>query len=219
MDSATRYIKLPSLLTLTLLALSACGQAPGAGKDSIAISNEASAIYKNIFDELCDCTSYILKNNKPTSYLDICNNTTISKHRERLKALGLDPATPEGSTRLKNEVYEKLYQNCPDLLVLTERKIQEEEGGKLLFRGELVSQKKLPNGLYEIVLKDNKDAKLKTFFAKTPLDEVHIRKFKPGYELTLEYEVVKNSKTNKDEYFLKEGGTSMSVGAVEVSNQ
>ena len=59
----------------------------------------------------------------------------------------------------------------------------------------------------------------KKFFAKNPLDDTQLKKYEPGYELTIEYEVVKNKATNKNEYYLKESGTVRSAGAIKVATQ
>ena len=94
----------------------------------------------------------------------------------------------------------------------------DEEAKKLLFKGEFVSQRKSATGEYEVTLKDSKTKEQKVFKAKNPFDENSVKNYLPGYELTIEYEVVKNSKTKKDEFHIKESGTVSSVGAVPVGN-
>ena len=98
-----------------------------------------------------------------------------------------------------------------------QKEYEDENARKLVFKGELVSQRKLPTGLYEIVMKA-KTNETKVFYSKNPLNETQIKKYEPGYELTIEYEIIRNNTTNKDEYFLKEGTVS-SVGAVKVTKQ
>ncbi|GAB2843367.1 hypothetical protein GCM10027043_52950 [Ferruginibacter profundus] len=151
--------------------------------------------------------------------MDSCYQSVLLKYKDSLKQLGFDPATQVGQLKLINEVLNKLYLNCPDLSKLMQKEYEDETAKKLLFKGELVSQTKLPSGLYEIAMKNVKTKETKMFYAKGPLYETQIKKYEPGYELTVEYEIVKNRATQKDEYFLKEYGTVSSVGAVKVTTQ
>ena len=95
----------------------------------------------------------------------------------------------------------------------------DEEAKKLLFKGEFVSQKKLTAGEYEIVLRSSTTKEQQVFKSKNPFDENSIKNYLPGYELTVEYEVVRNPKTKKDELYFKGNGIINSVGAVPVTSQ
>ena len=216
------YMKPLTFSTIILLTLSACGQTTNNGKgvsQTNSVSKDTTTIYRNISLETCNCTFSTMKNNKPSTSMDSCYKAALLKYNDSLKQLGFDPATQVGELKLANEVIGKLYRNCPDLSKLIQKEYADENAKKLLFKGELVSQTKLPSGLYEIVMKSVKSKETKTFFAKNPLDETQIKKYEPGYELTLEYEIVKNRATQKDEYFLKEYGTVSSVGAVKATTQ
>ncbi len=215
------YMKPLTFSTIILLTLSACGQNPnnkGVNQTS-SVSRDTTTIYRNISLETCNCTFSTMKNNKPSTSMDSCYQAILLKYNDSLRDLGFDPATQVGQNKLSNEVIGKLYRNCPDLSKLMQKEYADENAKKLLFKGELVSQTKLPSGLYEITLKNVKSKETKIFYAKNPLDETEIKKYEPGYELTLEYEIVKNKTTQKDEYFLKEYGKVSSVGAVKVATQ
>ncbi len=188
----------------------------GVGKSN-SFSKDTTTIYRNISLETCDCTFSTMKNNKPSTSMDSCYKAALLKYNDTLKQLGFDPATQVGEVKLANEVIGKLYGNCPDLSNLIQKEYADENAKKLFFKGELVSQTKLSSGLYEIVMKSVKSKEIKTFFAKNPLDEKQIKKYEPGYELTFEYEVLKDRITQKDEYFLKEYATVRSIGAVKVT--
>ena len=208
--------------TIVLLTLSACGQTPNSNKgvsQTSSFSKDTTTIYRNISLETCNCIFSTMKNNKPSTSMDSCYQTVLFKYNDSLKQLGFDPTTQVGQNKLLNEVVGKLYRNCPDLSKLMQKEYADDNAKKLLFKGEVVSQTKLPSGLYEIEMKNIKSKETKTFFAKNPLDETQIKKYEPGYELTLEYEILKNKTTQKDEYFLKEYGTVSSVGAVKVTTQ
>ena len=207
---------------MILITLSACGQSQNNNKgvsQTSSVSKDTTTIYRNISLEICNCTFTTMKNNKPSTTMDSCYQAVLLKYNDSLKYLGFDPATQVGQNKLSNEVVGKLYRNCPDLSKLMQKEYADENAKKLLFKGELVSQRKLPSGLYEIVMKNVKSKKTKIFYAKNPLDETQIKKYEPGYELTLEYEIVKNKSTQKDEYFFKEYGTESSVGAIKVTTQ
>ncbi len=185
----------------------------------ISISKDTTTIYRNISLETCNCIYSTMKNNKPSTSMDSCFQAVLLKYNDSLKQLGFDPATQIGQFKLSNEVVGKLYRNCPDLSKLIQREYEDKNAKKLLFKGELVSQAKLPSGVYQIVMKNVKSNQTKTFYAKNPLDEAQIKKYELGYELTVEYEIVKNNSTNKEEYHLKESATVSSVGAVKVTTQ
>ena len=216
------YMKPLTFSTIILLTLSACGQTSKSSKvvsQMSSVSKDTTTIYRNISLETCNCTFSTMKDNRPSTSIDSCYKAIVLKYNDSLKQLGFDPATQVGQFKLSNEVVGKLYQNCPDLSKLIQKEYEDENAKKLLFKGELVSQTKLPSGLYEIVIKNIKSKETKIFYAKSPLDETQIKKYEPSYELTIEYEIIKNKTTNKDEYFLKEFGTVSSVGAVKVTNQ
>jgi hypothetical protein len=196
------FMKPLTFSTIILLTLSACGQTPNSSKGvshTSSVSKDTTTIYRNISLETCNCTFSTMKNNKPSTSMDSCYQAVLLKYNDSLKQLGFDPATQVGQLKLSNEVVGKLYRNCPDL-------------SKLI-------QTKLRSGLYQIVMKNVKSNQTKTFYAKNPFDETQIKKYEPGYELTVEYEIVKNNSTNKEEYHLKEFGTVSSVGAVKATNQ
>ena len=207
---------------ISSFTLSACGQTSKSDKilkQRSSISNDTTTIFRNISLEICNCTFSTMKNNKPTTSVDSCYKAVLSKYKDSLKQLGVDPATPAGELKLFNEVFLNIYNHCPGLSKIIQKENEDENAKKLLFKGELVSQSKLPSGFYEIVMKNMKSNESKVFYAKRPLDETQIKKFEPGYELTIEYEVIKNKKTNKDEYYLKEFGIQSGVGAVKVTTQ
>ncbi|HEX6179916.1 MAG TPA: hypothetical protein VFZ47_01650 [Chitinophagaceae bacterium] len=156
-----------------------------------------------------------MKNNKPSTSLDSCYKVVIDKYTDTLKALGYDPASLSGQNKLLNEIS---LNQCRELYSLMQKEWSDEEAKKLLFKGEFVSQKKLPAGDYELTLKDSKTKELKIFKSKNPFDESSVKDYLPGYELTIEYEIIKNSKTKKDEFYIKESGTVSGVGTVPVRN-
>ncbi|MGQ0739576.1 MAG: hypothetical protein ACT4OJ_10985 [Bacteroidota bacterium] len=194
------------LLTITFLALSVCGQT----------TKDTAIIFRNLSFEICNCTFSKMKDNKPSATLDSCHKAMVLKYNESLKEVGIDPLTEVGIYKILNEVDRKLLINCPELTKLVQK---EYDGGKLKFSGELVSQKKLTSGLYEVIMMEVASKEIKTFLAKTLVDDSLINKYNPGYVLTLEYEIVKNQQTNKDEYYLKADGTFSIMGIMKVAAQ
>ncbi|MHA4847878.1 hypothetical protein ACX0G7_27170 [Flavitalea antarctica] len=200
----------------------ACGQTPKRERlvsQTDYITADTTEIYKTISLETCNCTFSTMRNNKPSTSIDSCYKAVLLKYTDTLKRLGFDPAKQVGQLKLVNEVVGKLQLNCPGLSKQIQKEYEAENKKKLLFNGELVSQTKISSGLYEIVMANKKSKEMKTFYAKTPLDETQIIKYEPGYEMTVEYEVVKNETTKKDENHLKEFGTVTSVGAVKATPQ
>lgn len=214
------YMKPLNIIVFLFVTLSSCGQTvstekqqPSANKPT---SQEALAVYQIMTSEICKCTSSTMKENKPSTTLDSCYKFVLTKYSDTLKSLGYDPASQVGKNKLLNEIR---LEKCRELFSLLQKEWSDEEAKKLLFKGEFVSQRKLETGEYEITLKDSKTKEQKIFKAKRPFDENSVKKYLPGYELTIEYEIVKNAKTDKEELYIKHGGTVSSVGAVPVTNQ
>jgi len=201
------------------MTLTSCGQTVKSDNQQSPYkltSKEALVVYQTMTSEICNCTSVTMKNNKPSTTLDSCYKIVLAKFTDTLKTLGYDLSTSAGQLRLSNEI--RLYQ-CEDLYSLMQKEWSDEEAKKLLFKGEFVSQKKLATGDYEIILKDSKTKEKKVFKAKNPFDENSVKQYLPGYELKIEYEIVRNSKTRKEELYIKENGTVSSAGTVPVTNQ
>jgi len=194
------------LLVVIFLTLSVCGQT----------TKDTTTIFRNLSLEICNCTFSKMKDNKPSGTLDSCHKALVLKYTDSLKQMGFDPITEVGFWKLYNEVDRKLYLNCPELTRLVQK---EYEGDKLKFSGELVSQKKLLSGLYEVTMSEVESKEIKIFLAKTSIDESLINKYERGYVMTVEYEVLKNKQTNKDEYYLKESGAFTIMGVIKAATQ
>lgn len=204
---------------LLFVTLSSCGQTVSTEKQKTInkpTSQEVLAVYQRMTIEICECTSSTMKNNKPSTSLDSCFKVVVNRYTDTLKILGYDPESSDGQIKLLNEI--RLYQ-CQNLYNLMQKEWSDEEANKLIFKGEFVSQKMLTTGEYEIILKDSKTKEQKIFKAKNAFDENSVKIYLSGYELTIEYEIVKNSKTKKEELYIKEGGTASSIGTVPVTSQ
>lgn len=208
-------MKFLAFSTIILLTLSACGQTPNSSKgisQTSSVSKDTTTIYRNISLETCSCTFSTMKNNKPSTSLDSCYKAVLLKYNDSLKLLGFDPVTQLGQIKLSNEVVGKLYRNCPDFFKLMQKEYADDNAKKLLFTGSIVSQIQLPSGELEIVLLDNKTKIKQAFKSKNSLyDSSSSDKNILSYETTIEYEIRHNSKTNKDEYYIKDGATGSGV--------
>lgn len=184
------------------LLLSACGQTSEAHSGITLRTAEKAdtTIYQRMLHKVCDCTSRTMRDNKPAKSLDSCYNVVVQQYTKRLKQQGVDPATPEGSEKLRNETSSILYFECRELSKLLLKEQEEEEAKRLIFTGPAVAEKRLPDGNYEIVIQDSKTKARKTFKSGFPIIGSTIVKIVPGTEINVEYEIKHNNKTNKDEY-------------------
>jgi len=210
----------PSIFTsLFLLTIAACGQNSNdkAALQTTAAPKDTVTIYKNLSAEVCGCTNLTMRNNKPSTTIDSCYKIVLAKYTDSLKSLGFDPATQKGSLKLSNEFIGKLYRNCPDLSRLMREENENSKTGKLFFTGTITSQKQLPNGEIEIVLTNAETKKQQTFKSQSFLtDPLKANKKTLSYQLTVEYEIKHNAKTNEDEYYINQNsGSTMSVQGVE----
>lgn len=208
-----------NIVVLLFVTLSSCGQTVSTDKQQTAnkpTSQEALAVYQRMTGEICNCTSSTMKNNKPSTSLDSCYKVVLDKYTDTLKALGYDPASSAGQNKLSNEI--RLYL-CRDMYSLLQKEWADDDAKKLLFKGTIVSQKKLPDGEIEIVMADAKTKEQKTFKSMSFLsDPSQTNKKLLEYEMTIEYEIKHNPKTKRDEYYIKEGGKNMTIGVEKVGN-
>jgi hypothetical protein len=208
-----------NIVVLIFVTLSSCGQTVSNDKQHTTYkptNQDALGVYQEMTSEICNCTSSTMKNNKPSTSLDSCYKVVLDKYTDTLKALGYDPASSVGQNKLSNEI--RLYL-CRDMYSLLQKEWADEDAKKLLFKGILVSQKRLPDGEVEIVMADAKTKEQKTFKSTFLLsDTSQTNKKLLEYEMTIEYEIRHNSKTKTDEYYIKEGGKNMTIGIQKVGN-
>ncbi len=199
-------------IVIFFATLSSCGQTVSTDKkqtDNKSTSHEVLTVYQSMTSEICNCTTNSMRNNKPSTTLDSCYTVTLEKYSATLKALGHDPASSIGQNMLHNEI--KLTR-CSDLYKLMHKEWEDEDANKLLFKGKIVSQKELSNGIIEIVMVDAKTKEQKTFKSMSFLsDPSQTNKNILEYELTIEYEVRHNSKTKQDEYYIKQDGKNKTI--------
>jgi hypothetical protein len=197
----------PSIFTsLILLGIAACGQKSNnnAASQTNSATKDTVTIYRNLSLEVCECTNLTMRNSRPSTTIDSCYKIILAKYTDSLKSLGFDPATSKGDIKLSNEFIGKLYRNCPDLSRLMREEYETENAKKLLFTGTIVSQKQLTNGEVEIVLINEETKKTQTFKSKSFLtDPSKTDRNNLNYQLTVEYEVIRNEKKIKTSITLK----------------
>jgi hypothetical protein len=129
--------------------------------------------------------------------------------------MGLDPSSTAGKNKLINGVR---FEQCKEMYNLLTKEQAAENAKKLLFKGEFVSQTKLSNGFYEIIVKDKKTNEQKAFKAKEQFDQNSVKNYLPGWEMTVEYEIVTNTKTKKQELYIKDAIQITTTGFTRVNN-
>ena len=161
-------------------------------------------VFRHFLADLCRCDFDGLKKSQGVDYdPNPCVKKLVAAYTDSFKRIGFDPATEKGLSKLRDVISHVYEGSCPEFDSLLMVRTAEEEAKKLYFKGNLVSQRPLPSGQYEVILQDAASAKVKTFLSPYPVDEsIFKQKCKPGYLLVLEYKVVKNKTSGKDEYFL-----------------
>lgn len=183
------------------------------------ISYDTAAIYRSITKELCNCLSREKDKHKPSVALDTCFKIVTEKFADTLKAIGVDISVSPVENSLMANVK---WMACGNILHLMEEEHAAEEATLLLVKGEFISQRKLATGEYEVILHENKTGKQKVLKSKNRFPEEIVKDEAPGYELTVEYKVVKNNTTGENELYIKdvlEGGRLEVMGAVKVQSQ
>jgi hypothetical protein len=219
------HLKLLQALPFFLLIISCNQKDKNKNLSAIdpSILKKRDSIYSVMSYEICD--SFLNKKDSSKSYISLLNNCcsiSINKHHSELMNLGIDSGTSAAKPNLENDVVKKVEFTCPDVFALVAKECNEEEyknnKGKLFFTGSLVSQTKLSSGRFEILIKDNKTSETRIFYSEDSIDETTIRKYEPGYSITVDYLITKNRITHKKEFILRKGAGISSVGAVKVEN-
>ncbi|HSC36629.1 MAG TPA: hypothetical protein VLD19_02110, partial [Chitinophagaceae bacterium] len=201
---------------------SACGQAHTPKIDTIISRTAASlkaedAIYNNMSNAICNCITTTMVDNKPYTVADSCYKQAIRQYTDGLKAIGRDVTSQKDYSNMINAMSVRLYRLCPAAASLFPQEYDDKN--KLLFKGSFVSQRKLPDGTCEVTLQDNTTKEQTVFKSKYPFDEKLVEDYLPGYELTMEYELIWNKTTEKNEYHLKESAPISTIGAKAVKKE
>lgn len=183
------------------------------------LSYDTAAIYRSITTEICNCLSREKENHKTSVAVDTCFKIVTAKFADTLKAIGVDISVSPVENNLAVNVK---WIRCGNIFHLMEEEHMAEEAKLLLVKGEFISQRKLATGEYEVILHENKTGKQKVLKSKNRFPEEIVKDEEPGYELTVEYKVVKNKTTGENELYIKdvlEGGRLDVIGAVKFQSQ
>jgi hypothetical protein len=167
------------------------------------MADEATlTVFEKMGVQLCNCTGKNMRNSKPSTSMNSCYEAVITKFTPELKKQGVDPASEKGRLKLGNEVLRIFQHACPSLhqLVLKEGK-ERAARDQPTFAGQLISGRKLPDGRFEVVLKDDDTEELRTFYSDEDVS-AQLLKFKPGSQLAIAYEIRKSKSTGLNEYYI-----------------
>ena len=177
---------------LFILFLS-CGEQPSADTPQSTDTTQiisSKTIYQTITDQICHCTTVSMRNNKPSATLDSCYKEAIDKNKDSLKRLGINLTTLNGYKALLNEIR---LEDCDVLDSLMQEQAKEAKAKRsmLSFTGQLISQTKVEVG-YELILRNDRTKEQKVFISHAPLNENSMRNLRPGFEVDVEYMIVRN---------------------------
>lgn len=180
------------LLTFCFLTLSSCGQ-----------NTNDKEIYDKMVSEICSC-SQTNQTQKASVQIDSCYKLSIRNNYKTLQKLGIDSATQDGQNKLYKEVMaNKFPLSCKYTYARLMKEFKEYNASKLTFTGKFISQ--TPNNkkkFYVLILQSIQTKEKKEFHSTISVDED-----KRNDEITVEYEVVKNKETNREELIVKNVST------------
>ena len=152
-----------------------------------------------MLSEICSC-AHSNQRQKASVIIYSCYQLSIKNHYEALQKLGIDSTTQDGQNRLYNEVMaNKFSLYCKDIQAKLEKEVEEDNASKLTFTGRFISQ--TPNykkKYYVLILQSTQTKEKKEFHSTMSLSE-NAR----NDDITVEYEVVKNKETNREELVVK----------------
>lgn len=197
-----------------LVILASCGD--NKNKSRKRAGNVKEHPWDNVTDSMmmqhCQCVFTTMRKNKPSTTEDSCWKIVSAKFEDTLKALGYYDQTSIRDYRSSPVLKMK---PCKEMYALIAKESEEERAKKLIFSGEIVSQKQRPNGEVEIVLINKIKHETKTFISKTFFENpAEANKKVSSYEIIIEYEVRRNPTTKQEEYFVKKQDQIMLIEAV-----
>lgn len=187
---------------------------------SCAQKGDPQKVYSDISKAFCGCV------NKDTlrssiQIADSCLKASLNQYYSSIQQEGLDSSSSNPS--FYKELTKNIKINCPeykDRLArevrqaweLENKNIQEEQ--KTTYSGSFVSQYKLPNGEYEIIVKSRIGHLSRTFISSKPVieNEAKIQ----GVEISIKFEP--NTSSLKAKYQFRVTNITV-VRAIEVGNQ
>ena len=176
------------LLPFCLLTLTSCAQKPN-----------DKEVYDKMVSEICSC-SQTTQTQKASVLIDSCYKSSIKKNYETLQKLGIDSATQDGQNKLYNEVMANKFRLlCKDAYTRLIKEGEKYNASKLKFTGKFISQ--TPNYekmFYVLILQSTQTKEQKEFHTTISIDESS-----RNDDITVEYEIVNNKQTNKDELIVK----------------
>jgi len=157
---------------------------------SCAQKNNPAETYLDIAKTFCDCVNKDTLASA-TGLGDSCLKVSLQNNYKKIQQNGLD--TSSSNPLFYKEVANEIQKNCPTYRQRVEKEVKELQDLKLKeyqgfqktnFMGVFISQKKLSNGEYEIIIKSNADSMI--FISKDSLNESEATK--DGVQVSIAFE-------------------------------
>jgi 16S rRNA C1402 (ribose-2'-O) methylase RsmI len=187
---------------------------------SYAQKTNNSDVYENISRTFCNCVNKDTLANSIEKG-DSCLKLSLKKNYTMIKQEGIDTAYSNPS--FYKELSKKIMASCPEYRERVAREIQKKQESeyrqyqeelKTTYSGVFVSQTKLSNGEYELVIKSNKNNSTRTFISKTSINEKEAAK--PKAEVSVKFK--SNTSSLRAKYQFRAESVSI-IGIVEVRAQ
>ena len=174
------------------------------------------SFYDTVAKHVCRCYEFSTDDIKPSSMLSLCLEKEYKSNSEFFKVFRLQIDNDSIKSLVAQEVIYRLFTTCASF---HEDHEKEELGvprsGKI-FTGVFVSQRKLSNGQYEVIMKNDDGESI--FGSLGPINESQFKGYL-HYKLTIGYTVVIDKKTNRNLNLLQPNAPIRVIGDIEVVNE
>jgi tetratricopeptide (TPR) repeat protein len=166
-------------------------------------TSNAGEVYDSIVSEICNCT-HTNQTQKASIIIDSCYELSIRNNYKALQKLGLDSTTHAGREKLNNEIMTNRFRlYCRDTYAKfseeVEKEVEKNNIGKLTFTGRFISQTlNYKKEYYILILQSTQTKEKKEFHSDLSANENE-----RNHDITVEYVVEKNKKTNQEELVVK----------------
>ena len=165
---------------------------------------DTTGLIDSISRHICNCATGTNKYQTPGDKFDSCYKIASLEYIELLQTMGIDPEDNGGMLKIIERLLPKLERDCPKYYLTLLEYWNRNAPKTQFFWGEVISQKKIGNGHFEVVMKSPTFSDTMIFISNKKIDESGGNGAPSKSIWIVEYEIQRDKKSKKYVNVLKE---------------